>query len=85
MGHSSLAHLRAFPLDTVKLDMGFVQSMERSPIDRAIVQAVASIASVSGMTVVAEGVETEERLCARAMPVDEFEAWVLARRRAAVV
>jgi diguanylate cyclase (GGDEF)-like protein len=100
-GHSSLAHLRDFPLDTVKLDMSFVQSMGRSPIDRAVVEAVADIASVSGLQVVAEGVETEEQrdtllsikpdmlaqgwLYAKAMPVGEFEAWVLDHRRAAVV
>lgn len=99
-GHSSLAHLRDFPLDTVKLDKSFVQSMGRSPIDRAVVQAVADIASASGLRVIAEGVETPEQrdmllaikqdmlaqgwLYARAMPVEQFEAWVLDRRAAAV-
>jgi diguanylate cyclase (GGDEF)-like protein len=97
-GHSSLAHLRDFPLDTVKIDRAFVQSMDRSPIDRAVVQAVADIASASGLKVVAEGVETAEQreilltikpdllaqgwLYAKAMPVDEFEAWVLDRKQA---
>jgi diguanylate cyclase len=100
-GHSSLAHLRDFPLDTVKLDMSFVQSMGRSPIDRAVVEAVADIASVSGLKVIAEGVETAEQremllaikpdmlaqgwLYAKAMPVGEFEAWVLDHKRAVVV
>jgi diguanylate cyclase len=100
IGHSSLAHLRDFPLDTVKLDMSFVQSMGRSPIDRAVVEAVVDIASVSGLKVIAEGVETVEQrdmllaikpdmlaqgwLYARAMPPDDFEAWVLDRGRAAV-
>ena len=99
-GHSSLAHLRDFPLDTVKLDMSFVQSMGRSPIDRAIVEAVADIASVSGLKVIAEGVETAEQrdmllaikpdmlaqgwLYAKAMPPQQFEAWVLDRKRATV-
>jgi diguanylate cyclase (GGDEF)-like protein len=100
IGHSSLAHLRDFPLDTVKLDMSFVHSMGRSPIDRAVVQAVADIASASGLKVVAEGVETAEQrdmllsikpdmlaqgwLYARALPVDDFETWVLDRKSAAV-
>jgi diguanylate cyclase (GGDEF)-like protein len=99
-GHSSLAHLRDFPLDTVKIDKAFVQSMDQSAIDRAVVQAVADIASASGLGVVAEGVETEQQrmmllairpdilaqgwLYAKAMPVDEFEAWVDAHKRAAV-
>ena len=100
-GHSSLAHLRDFPLDTVKIDRAFVQSMERSPVDRAVVQAVVDIASASGLKVVAEGVETPAQrelllaikpdllaqgwLYAKAMPVAEFEAWVLDRKQAAVI
>ncbi len=100
-GHSSLAHLRDFPLDTVKIDRAFVQSMDRSPIDRAVVQAVADIASASGLKVVAEGVETAEQreillaikpdllaqgwLYAKAMPVEEFEAWVVDRKQALVI
>ncbi len=99
-GHSSLAHLRDFPLDTVKLDMSFVQSMGRSPIDRAVVEAIADIASVSGLKVIAEGVETAAQrdmllaikpdmfaqgwLYSQALPVAEFEAWVRDRRGAAV-
>jgi diguanylate cyclase len=99
-GHSSLAHLRDFPLDSVKIDKSFVQSMDRSPIDRAVVQAVADIASATGLTVVAEGVETEGQremllgikpdilaqgwLYAKAMPVADFEAWALARKPAVV-
>jgi len=99
-GHSSLAHLRDFPLDTVKLDMSFVRSLGRSPIDLAVVEAVADIASVSGLKVIAEGVETPEQremllaikpdmlaqgwLYAKAMPPTEFEAWVLDRKRASV-
>jgi diguanylate cyclase (GGDEF)-like protein len=99
-GHSSLAHLRDFPLDTVKLDMSFVHSMGRSPIDHAVVEAVADIASVTGLKVIAEGVETPEQremllvikqdilaqgwLYAPALPVPEFEAWVLDGKRAAV-
>lgn len=100
-GHSSLAHLRDFPLDSVKIDKSFIASMDRSPIDLAVIQAVADIASASGLTVVAEGVETEEQrerllaikpdilaqgwLYAKAMPIPEFEQWVLERKRALVV
>jgi diguanylate cyclase (GGDEF)-like protein len=99
-GHSSLAHLRDFPLDTVKIDKSFVQSMDRSPIDRAVVQAVADIASASGLNVIAEGVETTEQrdqllsikpdmlaqgwLYAKAVPAEDFEAWVVDRKRATV-
>lgn len=93
-GHSSLSNLRDFPLDSVKLDRTFIETIDRSPTDRAIVQAVVDIASASGLKVVAEGVETEEQravlleihpdllaqgwLFAKAMPVSEFEGWVQA-------
>jgi diguanylate cyclase (GGDEF)-like protein len=101
VGHSSLAHLRDFPLDTVKIDQSFAQSVDRSPIDRAVVQAVSDIAAATGVQVVAEGVETEAQreillsinpdflaqgwLFAKALPVEEFEAWVLEQQRLAVV
>jgi diguanylate cyclase (GGDEF)-like protein len=100
-GHSSLAHLRDFPLNTVKIDKAFVHTIDRSSTDRAVVQAVADIASTSGLAVVAEGVETPIQrdlllaikpdilgqgwLYAKAMPVAEFEAWVLGRKQAAVI
>jgi diguanylate cyclase (GGDEF)-like protein len=48
VGHSSLAHLRDFPLDTVKIDQSFAQSVERSSSDRAVVQAVSDIAAAPG-------------------------------------
>src|SRR3954453_3259773 len=59
VGHSSLAHLRDFPLDAVKIDQSFAQAVDRSPTDRAVVQAVSDIAAATGLGLVAEGVETE--------------------------
>ena len=58
-GHSSLAHLRDFPVRTVKIDMSFVHAIDRSPTDRAVVKAVSDIAEATGLSIVAEGVENE--------------------------
>jgi EAL domain-containing protein (putative c-di-GMP-specific phosphodiesterase class I) len=58
-GHSSLNYLRSFPLDTVKIDQEFVQEIEFSAADRAIVSAVIGMARGLGLRVIAEGVETE--------------------------
>jgi two-component system CheB/CheR fusion protein len=58
-GHSSLTHLRRFPLDGLKIGRAFVNGMGENPDDRAIAFAVIGIAQALGLQTVAEGVETE--------------------------
>ena len=57
-GYASLTHLRQFPIDKLKIDKSFVQSLGSA----AIVDAVINMGSSLGMQVVAEGVETTEQL-----------------------
>ncbi len=61
-GYSSLNYLKRFPVDVVKLDRTFVQDLDVSPVDAAIVAAVVDLTRTIGMTAVAEGVETEDQL-----------------------
>ena len=61
-GHSSLSYLRRFPIDTIKIDQEFVHEIESSQSDRAIVSAVIGMAHGLNLTVIAEGVETEDQL-----------------------
>jgi EAL domain-containing protein (putative c-di-GMP-specific phosphodiesterase class I) len=61
-GHSSLNYLRSFPIDSVKIDQEFVQEIEGSAPDRAIVSAVIGMARGLRLRVTAEGVETAEQL-----------------------
>jgi diguanylate cyclase (GGDEF)-like protein/PAS domain S-box-containing protein len=61
-GYSSLSHLKQFPIDIVKLDGSFVQDLDRSAMDTAIVGAVVELARTTGMTAIAEGVETQDQL-----------------------
>ena len=56
-GHSSLSHLRSMPVDILKIDRSFVQSIYNRD-DRVIVKAVIDLAHTLGMTTIAEGVET---------------------------
>lgn len=62
IGHSWLGRLRHFPVQTLKIDRSFIQGMEQSPGDRAIVEAVVALGHALGLTIVAEGVETERHL-----------------------
>ena len=61
-GHSSLAYLKQFPVQEIKVDRTFVQGIVDSPVDSAIVRAVIDLANAMGISMVAEGVETEDQL-----------------------
>ncbi len=61
-GAASLTALRGFPGDALKIDRSFVESMSTDPGAVQIVRAVVSLAHELGMSVVAEGVETDWQL-----------------------
>jgi len=61
-GSSSLALLRRFPIDVVKIDRTFVANAASDRADAAIVKGTIEIAHGLGLEVVAEGVETEEQV-----------------------
>ncbi|HET6448012.1 MAG TPA: EAL domain-containing protein, partial [Conexibacter sp.] len=61
-GWSSLAYLKRFPIDGLKIDREFVAGLGSSPEDTAIVAAVLSMAEALELDVIAEGVETDAQL-----------------------
>lgn len=61
-GYSSLSYLHTFPIDTLKIDRSFVNSMQENSTSLSIVHAVVGLAKAIELTVIAEGVETEEQL-----------------------
>lgn len=79
-GYSSLVTLRSYPFDKIKLDRSLVDGVESSVQADAMVRAVLSLGKSLGMTVLAEGVETEEQLNLLAMEgCDEAQGYFLGR------
>ncbi len=61
-GYSSLSYLKRFPIHTVKVDRSFIKEIPSSHDDMAITAAVIAMAHQLKMSVVAEGIETQEQL-----------------------
>ena len=61
-GYSSLAYLRRFPLDVLKIDRSFVEDLEDDKDDRAITATIIAIGRTLNLKVIAEGVETASQL-----------------------
>lgn len=58
-GYSSLGYLQRFPIDEIKIDRSFVIDLDSKASNQALVRAIVTLASALGLSVVAEGVETE--------------------------
>ena len=57
-GYAVLSHLKSLPVDTLKIDAGFVRDLDTNTSDLAIVRSILVLAEAFGLQLVAEGVET---------------------------
>ena len=92
-GYSSLAQLKRFPIDALKIDRSFIRGIPTDKDDMAIAEAILSLGKTLGVTIVAEGVETDaqqaflnKHAChemqgfhfSRPIPAEEFAAFYYA-------
>jgi diguanylate cyclase (GGDEF)-like protein len=93
-GFSSLAYLRQFPVDILKIDRSFIASMASSPESGALIRTVVQLGKTLGLETLAEGIEENEQysqlerehcdsgqgfLYARPLDVDDVESFLAGR------
>ena len=79
-GYSSLSYLQRLPVTTVKIDRSFVGDLDADGHNGQIVLAIIELAHALGMSVTAEGAETETQLSAlKAMRSDQAQGYLLGR------
>ncbi len=79
-GYSSLSYLHMFPLDTLKIDRAFVNSMDETENSRRIVHSIIGLAQALEMKIVAEGIETEKQMMRlRELDCDYGQGYLFAR------
>jgi diguanylate cyclase (GGDEF)-like protein len=79
-GYSSMAYLKRLPMDGLKIDQSFVQDLRADDNSAAIVEAILAIGHRFGLTIVAEGVETEAQAqFLRSLHCDVFQGYLFGK------
>ena len=79
-GYSSLSYLHRLPLDAIKIDRSFVDSLVEDQKSRALVRGLVALGRGMGCDLVAEGIETEQQLEElRSLDVDCGQGYLFAR------
>ena len=79
-GYASLSYLKRLPVDCLKIDRSLVKGVGYETEDTAVIRAVASLAHSLGITVTAEGIETQDQLVQlRAVGCDQGQGYFFAR------
>jgi diguanylate cyclase (GGDEF)-like protein len=79
-GWSSLAYIRRFPIDVLKMDRGFIRDIDGDPRVEAVVGAILGLGRGLGIQVLAEGIETpEQKRRLAALGCEQGQGWLLGR------
>ena len=79
-GYSSLAYLKKFPLDELKIDRSFVVDLPGLPADMALARTIVDLGHSLGMSVTAEGVETDgQRDCLQSLGCDTYQGYLFSK------
>lgn len=79
-GHSSLAYLKRFPIDCVKIDRAFIKDTPANTGDVVIIRTIIAMAKALGLATVAEAVETAEQLeLLKTMGCDQIQGYFFSR------
>lgn len=79
-GYSSLSYLKLFPIDKLKIDQSFIADLLSSNDDAVIVRAIIALGHAMGLSVIAEGVETQEQYAyLRLLHCDEVQGFLRGR------
>jgi EAL domain-containing protein (putative c-di-GMP-specific phosphodiesterase class I) len=80
VGYSSLSYLQRFPFDKLKIDKEFVGPLGQTANGAAIIQSIVALGRALGLSVLAEGVETEEqRVLLRLAGCHEMQGYLFAK------
>ena len=77
-GHSSLAYLKRFPIDTLKIDQSFIHDITKDPDTAAIVTAIIAMGHSLRLKVIAEGVEfTDQAAFLKRHNCDQMQGYLI--------
>lgn len=79
-GNCGFNSLRSLPIDCIKIDRSYIQTMESDPVAAILVSAIGAIGRVGDLAIVAEGIETDDHLrLAKAAGCTAFQGYHLGR------
>jgi diguanylate cyclase (GGDEF)-like protein len=79
-GHCGFNYLKTLPIDVIKIDRSYISNLGKDRLAQVLVSALTEVGRIQGVSVVAEGIETDEDFqLAKAAGCDRFQGYAIAR------